>query len=174
MLQSSICKTTNAGTVLNFFTKCCDVNRLDELEMDTDSLYLAIAEEETEDCMRPELKTDWEQLRSKHCSDGFTADASGNFSPGIYCYGRKRYKREPGVLKEKFKCTEMLCLCSKSYCCYGVTSNEFKLSSKSFSWHLLEQNNDGPLDKFRRVLDEKNNIASLNIFPHKQSRCCYV
>ena len=33
----------------NFFTKLCDVNKFEELEMDTDSLYLALAEKELED-----------------------------------------------------------------------------------------------------------------------------
>ena len=28
----------------NFFTRSCDVNKFEELEMDTDSLYLALAE----------------------------------------------------------------------------------------------------------------------------------
>ena len=35
----------------NFFTRFCDVNNFDELEMDTDSLYLALAEKELEDCI---------------------------------------------------------------------------------------------------------------------------
>ena len=39
----------------NFFTKFCDLNKLEELEMDTDLLYLALAENELEDCIRPEM-----------------------------------------------------------------------------------------------------------------------
>ena len=30
----------------NFFDKFCDVNKIEELEMDTDSIYLALAEED--------------------------------------------------------------------------------------------------------------------------------
>ena len=30
---------------MNFFDKFCDVNKLEELEMDTNSLYLALAED---------------------------------------------------------------------------------------------------------------------------------
>ena len=37
----------------NFFTRFCDVNKFEGLEMDTDSLYLALAEKELEDCIRP-------------------------------------------------------------------------------------------------------------------------
>ena len=36
----------------NFFIRFCDVNKFEELEMDTDSLYLAVAEKELEDCIR--------------------------------------------------------------------------------------------------------------------------
>ena len=43
----------------NFFTRFCDVNKFEELEMDTDSLYLALAEKELEDCIRPEMRAGW-------------------------------------------------------------------------------------------------------------------
>ena len=46
----------------NFFTRFCDVNKFEELEMDTDSLYLALAEKELEDCIRPEMRADWQKL----------------------------------------------------------------------------------------------------------------
>ena len=39
----------------NLFTRFCDVNKFEELEMDTDSPYLALAEKELEDCIRPEM-----------------------------------------------------------------------------------------------------------------------
>ena len=43
----------------NFFTRFCEVNKFEELEMDTDSLYLALAEKELEDCIRPEMRAEW-------------------------------------------------------------------------------------------------------------------
>ena len=36
----------------NFFERFCDVNKFEELEMDTDSLYLALSEKELYDCIR--------------------------------------------------------------------------------------------------------------------------
>ena len=42
----------------NYFTKFCDVDKLEDLETDTDSLYLALAEQELEDCFNPR-KGDW-------------------------------------------------------------------------------------------------------------------
>ena len=99
----------------NFFTKFCDVNKFEELEKDTDSLYLALAEKELEDCIRPEMKAEWERLRSKGCIDGFTADAVANFSPRRFCDKHKKHdKIELGFFREKLRWTEMLCLCSKT------------------------------------------------------------
>ena len=54
----------------------------------------------------------------------------------------------------------MLCLCTKTYCCYDVTSNKPKFSSKGLNKRVQEQNCDGPLEKYRRVLDEKVNVHS--------------
>ena len=64
----------------NFFTRFCDVNKFEELEMDTDSLYLALAEKEPEDCIKPKMRAEWPRLRSNDCVDSFTADAAANFS----------------------------------------------------------------------------------------------
>ena len=49
--------------------------------MDTDSLYIALAEKELEGCIRPETRAEWQRLRSIDCADSFTADAIANFSP---------------------------------------------------------------------------------------------
>ena len=69
----------------NFFTRFCDVNNFEELEMDTGSLYLALAEKELQDCIRPELKAEWQRLRSNDCVDSFTAVAVANFFPRTCC-----------------------------------------------------------------------------------------
>ena len=61
-------------------TKVCDVNKNEELDMDTDSLYLALAEKELADFLRPEMKAEWEQPRSNGCTKSVTADAVGSFS----------------------------------------------------------------------------------------------
>ena len=65
----------------------------------------------------------------------------------------KHDKRESGLFKEEFRCTEMLCLCSKTYCCYDNKSDKFKFSSKGLNKRVLEDSGDGPLAKYRRVLD---------------------
>ena len=42
----------------NFFTRFCDVNKFEELEIDTNSPYLALAEKELEHCIRPEMRAE--------------------------------------------------------------------------------------------------------------------
>ena len=146
-----------------YYTRFCDVYKFEELEMDTDSLYLALAEKELEDCARPELRAQWQKLRSNDCVDNFTADAVVNFFPRTCCVKHKQQdKRETGLLKEEFRCTEMLCLCSKTYCCYDVTSKKPKFSSKGLNKLVLEQSGEGPLEKYRRVLNDKLNVTSNN------------
>ena len=147
----------------SFFTKFCDINKFEVLEMDTDSLYLALAEKELEDCTRPEMRAEWQKLRSNECVDNFTADAIANFFPRTCCVKHKKLdKREPGLFTEELRCTETLCLCSKTYCCYDVTSKKIKFSSKGLNKRVLEQSSDEPLEKYRRVLNEKLNVISNN------------
>ena len=145
----------------NFFTRFCDVNKFAELQMDTDSMYPALAEKELEDCIRPEMRTEWQRLRSNECVDKFTADAVANFFTPTYRVKHKQHdERELGLFKEEFRCTEMLCLCSKTYCCYYATSNKFKFSSRDLNKRVLDQSGDGPLEKYRIVLNEKINVIS--------------
>ena len=147
----------------NFFTRFCDVNKFEVLETDTNSLYLALAEKKLEDCIRPERRAEWQKLRSIDCVDSFTADAVAHFFPRTCCVKHKQHdKREPGLFKEEFRCTETLCLCSKTYCCYDITSNKLKFSSKGLNKRVLEQSGDGPMEKYRRVLNEKVNVTSNN------------
>ena len=95
----------------NFFTRFCDVHKFEELEMHKDSLYLAVAEKELEDCITPEMRAEWQRLRSNDCVDSFTADTVANFFPRTCSVKHKKIdKREPGLFKEKFRCTEMLSL----------------------------------------------------------------
>ena len=72
--------------------------------MDTDSLYLALAEKELEDCKRPEMRAEWQRLRSNDCVYKFTADAVANFFPRTCCVKHKKHdKREPGLFKGEFR-----------------------------------------------------------------------
>ena len=56
----------------------------------------------------------------------------------------------------------MLCLCSKTYCCYDSNSDKYKFSSDDLNKRTLEDCGDGPMAKYRKVSDELNNITSTN------------
>ena len=145
----------------NFFEKFCDVNKIEELEMDTDSLYLALSEKEMHDCIREESKVEWELMGTEDCKDVLTANATTNFFPITCCTEHKKHdKGEPGRFREEFRCTEMLCLCSKTYSCYDSNSNQYKFSSKVFNKRTLEDCGGGPMAKYRKVMDEFINVTS--------------
>ena len=129
----------------NFGTKLCEVNKFGKLKMDTDSLYFALAEKELEDCIRPGMKAEWGRIPSKGCTDSFTACGVADFFPQKCPDKHKKLdKGEPGLIKEEFRCTEMLCLCNKFCCCYDVTKNKNKVSCRCMMKHILEQSGDGP------------------------------
>ena len=69
----------------NFFERFCDVNKFEELEMDTDSLHLALSEKKLYHCSREESKVKWELMRTEDCKDDFTAKATTNFFPRSCC-----------------------------------------------------------------------------------------
>ena len=147
----------------NFFDRFCDVNNFWEVEIDTDSLYLALSEKKLYDCVREESKAEWSLLRTEDCKNAFTANATTNFFPRTCCTKHMKHdKREAGLFKEEFRCTEMLCLCSKTYCCYESTSNKYKFNSKGLSKRTLEDCGDGPMANYRKVLDEFINVTSTN------------
>ena len=84
----------------NFFTRFCDVNKFQELEVDADSLYLALAEKELEDCIRPEMRAEWQRLPSNDCVD-FTADAVANILPRTCCVKHKQHDKRSLVFLKK-------------------------------------------------------------------------
>ena len=114
--------------------------------MDSDSLYLAPSEKELYQCIREECIIEWEVMRTKDCKDDFTANATTNFFHRTCCTEHKKYdEREPGLFKEDFSCTEMLCLCSKNCCCYDCNTNKYKFLSKNLNKRTLEDCGDGPM-----------------------------
>ena len=123
----------------NFFKKFCDTEKCEELEMNTDSLFLALSGENLEDIMLPERRNEWEAIRLRDCTDSFTANATSNLFPRTCCTAHKKHdKREPGLFKKEFRCSEMLCLCDKTYCCYDRKSNRYKFSSKGLNKRTLK------------------------------------
>ena len=101
--------------------------------MDTDLLYLALAEEVLCDCFRPDKTASRAKIRDIDCIDSFKADTKSIFFPRATCsIHRKLDKREPGLFKEELRCTIILCLCSKTYCCYNNKSDKLNFSREKF------------------------------------------
>ena len=124
------------------------------METDTVSVFLAVAEETLYDCIQPEKKIaeiHLEQIQKQVF-----------FPRTCYSVNKKHNKREPGLFKEEIMCTEMLYLCSKTYCCYDNKSDKTKFSSKGLNKRILEESGDGPTEKYRNVLDKAINLTSTN------------
>ena len=125
---------------------------------------MALSEKKLYDCIREESKAEWNLLRTEDGKNDFAANATTNFFPRTCCTKHiKHDKREPGLFKEEFRCTEMLCLCSKTYCCYESNSNKYKFSSNSLNKRTIEDGAEGPMAKYRKVLDEFISVTSTNI-----------
>ena len=144
-----------------FLREFVDTDKYEELEKDTDPLYLALSEENLEDVLLPDKRVEWDKLRSKDWTDKFTANATDNLFPRTCCNAlKKQDKSESGLFKEDFTCAELLCLCSKTYCCYDRKSNKYKFSNKGLNKRTLEDCGDGPMSNYRKVLQEAVNVTS--------------
>ena len=62
--------------------------------MDTDSLYLALAEEDLDECILPSKWAEWTEKRSKYCRDDFRADVKNNFFPVLVAPNIRNMTRE--------------------------------------------------------------------------------
>ena len=147
----------------NFFKQYCDESKFEELEMDTDSLYLALAENDITDCIRKDKLGEWSAIRIEDFRNYFDADSLRNFFPRRCCSTHSQLdKREPRLFKEQFHATEMICLCSKTYCCYDSQTKKTKFSSKGLNKHFLSESSDDPLQKYRKVLNDVSDFRSIN------------
>ena len=115
----------------NLFEKFRDENKFEELEIVTGAPYLAFA--------RENLLTVSNQIRElfEEKLVKITAQTlSGQMQNLIFftrtcCSAHKTFdKPEPGLFEEENRCTEKLCLCSKTYYCYDKKSDKFKFSRK--------------------------------------------
>ena len=104
------------------------------MEIDSDSTYSVLEEKDLHDCVRNKKKQKWKLLHSEDYKDLSTADACSSFFPRTFSAKHKKNdNRESGLLKKEFRCTELLCLCSKTNCCYHSLNNKVKLSCKKLN-----------------------------------------
>ena len=100
----------------DFFVKFRNVQLFEELEMDTDSLYLALAHENLYDCIKPEMRSIWNETKSNDFTDFFHANSVCKFFPRNFCDKHiNNDKREPGSFREEFRCTESYVYVAKRF-----------------------------------------------------------
>ena len=93
-----------------FFKEICETDKYEELGMDTDSLHLALSEENLEDVIVPEKRADWNQLLSKDCIDKITANATENFFPELAVIPTRSIIRENRVSSKKSLDVQKCCV----------------------------------------------------------------
>ena len=92
----------------DFINKFLDPTKFELLQMDTDSLYMALAEEKLADCVKNELKPEFDKIK-----DTWLAN------PAV-----KTSLRQPGLFKTEFEGVGYVGLNSKSYFCLGKFENK--------------------------------------------------
>ena len=63
------------------FDQLCEVSKMEDLEMDNDSLLLALVEEDLDEFILPRKQAELTEKQSKDCRDDFRAGANNQFSP---------------------------------------------------------------------------------------------
>ena len=148
----------------NFFKKFRDTEKYEKLERDTDSLFLFLSEENLEDNILPEKKTNGKRYVCEIVQIASLRMQRATSSPEHVVLPTRSMigKRETGLFKEEFRCSELFCLCSKTYYCYNRKSNKYKFTSKRLVKTPLEDCGDGAISKYRKVLEEAVNVTSIN------------
>ena len=143
--------------------------------MDTASLLLALSETDITVCIRQDKFEEWSDIRKENCCKNFEADSLWNFFSPPCCSAHSQLgKREPGLFKEEFRAREMICLCSKTFCCYDSQTKKTEFISKSLNKHFLNESPDGPLQKHRKVLNDVSDIGSINRGFRMRNHAVYI
>lgn len=131
--------------------KMIDRANFQYIAMDTDSAYLALSERRFEEAIRPDALSSYRLGLTSFCRPGdIEADSDNRWFPRTCCTEHERDDlRTPGLLKVEFhEGTEMIGLCSKSYCV--VSSHRSKYSAKG-----ANKSADAPMKAFRKKGSEE-------------------
>ena len=147
------------------------------IEMDTDSLYMALTEDSLYECFTDIAKA--EMKENDKCyheqQDCYQPNADLNFLTRSCC---KKHialdKRTPGLFKIEWNGTEMICLNSKTYCAFNAENKKMKMALKGSNRNL-----HSPLERFKSVLFNKTPYEGTNkgfryykgkMFTYKQNK----
>ena len=99
-------------------------------QMDTDSLYMAVAGPDLASVIKPEYKSEYEASILGQCRPE-EVDASTSWFPRQCCKEHKDWdKRVPGLFKMEYAGSKIVALCSKTYAVKSEESGTSKFSSK--------------------------------------------
>ena len=183
-----------------FLLKFVGRENFEYLETDTDSSYVALAGENLEECILPEMKAQFDTALNDHCKDDYKLTQDSWF-PRSCCTRHNKYDaRTPGIMKIEWKGSKMICLCSKSYVAVsaknkkdneqeqvGDEQEQAERSSPSKTKFSLKGVNRrffvDPTDKFESVLKTKKTKMSINrgirlrgnsLFTYEQTKKAFV
>ena len=92
-------------------------------------------------CIHPDMRTIWEKMREND-SETLSGQMQNQISSSnVLQYPKKLDLRNPGLFKEEFRYTEMLCLCSKMIDTLTTSQIESN-SSKGLIKQVLEDSGD--------------------------------
>ncbi|KAL5252197.1 hypothetical protein ACHWQZ_G015102 [Mnemiopsis leidyi] len=132
--------------MLNFYFDVVDrfVSRDDYnmLEMDTDSLYMALSGTSLEEIVKPELRSEWEREKT------IWFPSEENYAHDL---------REPGLFKVEWQGKGFVGLSAKTYFCFSDDPKHDKLSTKGVNKSAGITRSD-----FLRVKETKETVSAVN------------
>ena len=126
----------------DFLDHFIDRRHFQLIQMDTDSLYIALAAESIDELIKPSLTEEYNRVKF-------------NWLPrpdSIFD------KRTPGLFKKEFEGDVMVALCSKMYCIENKQHNKSKFSCKGINKKQMEH----PIDMYKHVLDTHKTETGVN------------
>ena len=136
-------------------------------EMDTDSAYIALASESIDGLVRADRRAHYFRHRSQRLPAECCNEHEDDYvcariaclpwtATESSCFARKAFdKRTPGLFKVEWRGDGFVCLCSKTYYCFGATD---KYSTKCLS----KRHNDIDKDTFLTVLTNRRSGGGFN------------
>ena len=119
------------------------------METDTDSLYIAFARETMEECVKPELREDFNNEKWKF----FASEDETLINFNGHSITRKQYdKRTPGLFKEEFNGVGMVCLNSKVYHIWSDKEVEGEVLTKTSCKGVQKKRNKLVRDDFLEMI----------------------
>ena len=125
------------------------------METDTDSLYIALAKDNIDDCVKPELRDEW--FREKW--NFFASEDESLMDFHGHTITQKQYhKRTPGLFKEEFSGIGMICLNSKVYHIWTDVYEDGELLAKTSCKGVNKRRNELVREDFMNMINNPRNV----------------